>query len=168
MPVDTGSMLQVWAGSCHDRFGDDLGYVDVVGELDGFGSSQIRESLMGLAAVTGDLVVDTNSVSFIDTAGLRLIEAVFARAAIGGNTVWLHDPSSVVTRLMALVGVTDEIATCIPGQAGERQCCAVSAASFSSCPPAARNPSGVSRPRRLTPDGGSPDDPARMRDPLSS
>ncbi len=138
-PVGRASLLELRAGSCRDRFGEDVCYVQLSGELDAFTASQIGEPLSGITRLAGDLVIDTRLVSFIDSAGLRLLEDMFDRGAANYSSVWLHDPSRAVKRLMFLAGVDETLATCTTGHTGDDD---RRDASISGCPPATRSGRG--------------------------
>lgn len=136
MQVGRASLLELRAGSCLDRFGVDVCYVQLSGELDAFTASRIGGPLAGITGLAGDLVIDTRLVSFIDSAGLRLLEQMFDRGAANYSSVRLHDPSRVVYRLMRLAGVDETLATCNSGQTGDED---RRDASISGCPPATRS-----------------------------
>lgn len=149
MPVGRATLLRLRAGSCRDRFGDDVDYVQLSGELDAFTASQIGDSLTGITRFARDLVIDTTLISFIDSAGLRLLEDLFDRGAANNSHVSLHDPSRVVKQLMCLAGVDEALTTCTTGRTGDDDRCAPS---ISDCPPATRSGRGRVPSRGLTSD----------------
>ncbi len=130
-PSDREPRAQVRAGWCRDRYGDDVGYIELSGELDAFTASRIRDPLAGLVRFAGELVIDATKVSFIDSAGLRLLQDVSERVATNGHCVWLHNPSQTLTRLVELVGGDEMIPTCTPGNDSEHHCLAAPSPSIS-------------------------------------
>lgn len=68
------------------------------GDLDGDAVHDLT-GVAVVAGVDGNLVVDLSAVTFIDIAGLRLLEAL-----AGSGTVRYRAPSAAVERLLTVLG----------------------------------------------------------------
>ena len=88
--------------------------MEFVGELDVHAAGEIEGELGlvaglserdGRAAHGRELVLDLSGVSFIDSAGLRLLERLDDAVTARGGRVWLHDPSRVVLRLLEVLRI---------------------------------------------------------------
>jgi stage II sporulation protein AA (anti-sigma F factor antagonist) len=78
------------------------GRLRLVGELDFASAPQLRG---GLAALDGDVELDCSGVTFIDCAGLGVLEERQRACQAAGVRMYLVDPSPCVTTLVALVGL---------------------------------------------------------------
>lgn len=93
----------------HDA-GDGSTTVRLRGELDHEGVERVGAGLMkAAAACTGRLGVDTSAVSFVDSAGLRLLLRAHQTMADRGLRFGIDHPSSQMERLLALTGLDELI-----------------------------------------------------------
>lgn len=79
-------------------------YVNLIGELDLAVSDSAWESLRPLSKPGEDMVLDLSRVTFIDSRGLNVL--VRTINALKGGKLILKDPSSSVTRLLEISGLT--------------------------------------------------------------
>jgi anti-anti-sigma factor len=92
-----GTLLQVVAGQRPRE-------VHVVGELDASTTETLAEALDVPLKEDGDLVLDIAGLTFIDSAGIRLI--LIASQLLGDRgSVVLRSPTRMVRRVIALTGV---------------------------------------------------------------
>jgi anti-anti-sigma factor len=79
-------------------------------EVDAANQSRVSLDLLGAldayAPQVSGLIIDMSQTKFIDSAGLRALLAVQARAAGLGTAVWLAAPSQEVRRFLSLVDIT--------------------------------------------------------------
>lgn len=107
------ALLEMSAGACRSRSdARPAGWVALSGELDVFTASRIGDSLDNFCGLAGDVVIDASAVTFIDIAGLALLQRVLGRATCAGRAAWLHEPSGVVRRLTELPDVGDRVPVC--------------------------------------------------------
>ncbi|MGB3736861.1 MAG: STAS domain-containing protein [Ilumatobacter sp.] len=77
------------------------------GELDAFSAADVSDRVIALVDAADDVVVDASRVTFIDSAGLRLIEVMSDRIDRRSGRLWLHEASSCVVRLARLTHLSD-------------------------------------------------------------
>jgi anti-anti-sigma factor len=77
------------------------------GEIDASAVPRLAEAVEQLPGHAGAIVLDVKDVSFIDSSGLRVLIALAERARGEGRVVELDNPSSFVTRLLEITGLTD-------------------------------------------------------------
>lgn len=78
--------------------------VEIVGDLDAYAAGCITTAMTGVDGEMG-VVFDVGGVSFIDSHGLRYLETLRDDVVAGGGRVWLHEPSRVVRRLLAILDI---------------------------------------------------------------
>lgn len=109
-----GPNIVVELGAPRSRIALDVQlFVRIRGELDAFTADHIQHALLAAATESADLVIDLAGVTFVDNAGLRLLEHLSDRAHASGGRVRLHDPSRSVRRLIDLLGI-DRLDLCVP------------------------------------------------------
>lgn len=83
--------------------------VHLVGEID----SELRDQAsdtMGLALMHGlPVVVDATQATFADSSGIAFVLQLHLAAKEAGIPVSLRDPRGVLTAVLAIVGLDDEI-----------------------------------------------------------
>jgi anti-sigma B factor antagonist len=82
---------------------------DVTGDIDVSTVSGLRERLLGLADAGEPLIVDLNSVSFIDSTGLGVLVAVARRADARGGSLHAVCSRPPTRKLLWLTGVDRRI-----------------------------------------------------------
>ncbi|HWE56568.1 MAG TPA: STAS domain-containing protein [Acidimicrobiales bacterium] len=80
------------------------GRIRLAGELDFAGSPGLQSVL---ADVDGDIEIDCSQLTFIDSAGLRVLEERHRDCAAAGVHLALIDPPPCLTRLAGLLGYED-------------------------------------------------------------
>lgn len=78
--------------------------VRVIGELDASTAEILAGALREPLRQDGDLLLDVSELSFVDSAGIRLI-LVTCEALEGRGTVILRSPSGMVRRVIELTGI---------------------------------------------------------------
>lgn len=78
--------------------------VEIVGDLDAYAADCIATALTRVDGEM-DVVFDVGGVSFIDSHGLRYLETLRDDVVAGGGRVWLHEPSRMVRRLLAILDI---------------------------------------------------------------
>ncbi len=93
--------LAVSADSDHAR-------VDVAGEIDSATSPQLAAAIdEALRANTRRVEIDTSAVTFIDSAGLRVLVAAQRAAEEQGRRIEIVAPSETTERLLAITGLSE-------------------------------------------------------------
>ena len=98
--------------------GTTMAIVLLTGELDAFVAEQVEVPLRDFVRFAHRLVLDASGVSFIDRAGLRLLERLSRLAREAGGSMQLHDPSTQVVRLIRLVDAADSLDVCRSNDGG--------------------------------------------------
>lgn len=80
-------------------------FVEVIGELDAYAADSITSELERIDGAHG-VVLDLAEVSSIGRAGLRCLTAFLDKLVASKKTVWLHEPSRDVRRLLSIVEIT--------------------------------------------------------------
>lgn len=78
------------------------------GQIDSHTSAALAEALSRMDPDTS-VSVDLSAVTFVDSAGLRVIIRAHRRQASGGGDLWLVKPSEPVKRLLDITGLTTEL-----------------------------------------------------------
>lgn len=78
--------------------------LEIVGDLDAYAAGFIATAMTGVEGEMG-VVFEVGGVSFIDSAGLRCLETFRGDVLADEGRVWLHDPSRVVRRLLAILEI---------------------------------------------------------------
>lgn len=82
-------------------------------EVDAANEARVRLDLLGMfdayAPHVSGLIVDMTGTRFIDSAGLRALLVVRARAAELGAALWIAAPSQEVRRFLSLVDIAGSI-----------------------------------------------------------
>lgn len=100
------------ASSTTDSSGSTI--VVLSGELDHDGVAAVEGDVRRAAeAATGRLVLDAEDITFVDSAGLRLILQTQMTATERGVDFVLGRPSDNVVRLLELTGLDDVIRTAV-------------------------------------------------------
>jgi|GEM_PF-5149607 len=82
------------------------GVVALHGELDAHSARFAAQDLTDVVDGGDDLEVQTHGVTFIDSAGLELLEQVVAHVAATGGAVRFPAASGTVRRIVGLTGCT--------------------------------------------------------------
>lgn len=91
------------------RITADASRLVLVGEIDAHTAPELAVHLDPLPGTDGDVVVDVAGIEFIDSSGLRLIVETHQRAEGLSRRLVLQRPSSAVTRLFEISGLTDHL-----------------------------------------------------------
>lgn len=82
--------------------------VDVSGEIDSSTSPQLAEAIdRAMRANTRRVEIDASAVTFIDSAGLRVLVAAQRAAEEEGRHIAIVDPSETTQRLLEITGLTE-------------------------------------------------------------
>ncbi|HWH15464.1 MAG TPA: STAS domain-containing protein [Miltoncostaeaceae bacterium] len=88
---------------------DGRALVHVSGELDLATASRFQREL-GAALAAGPVVLDLAALEFIDSSGVRALDAVLRDADRGGRTLVVRDGiHENVRQILAITGVLDEL-----------------------------------------------------------
>lgn len=98
-PIADGITVELAAGLVLETAG---GRIRLAGELDLMGSQGFLDFLSEL---DGDIEVDCSELTFIDTAGLRVLEETHLACEAAGTHLSLIDPPLCVRRLVLLSGL---------------------------------------------------------------
>jgi anti-sigma B factor antagonist len=93
---------------------EDACLLRVGGELDAASAPDLSMHLRGASRDAGTTLVDLANVSFIDSAGLRVLLDESAAAAEIGHVVFVVRPSAVVRRLIHVTGSSGGLAVVPP------------------------------------------------------
>lgn len=77
------------------------------GDLDSYSAENLFAQLSAIIKAGSDLVVDLSALSFIDTAGLAVLDRIAQCLAEKGGSLRLADPSAPVRRLLSVTGLAD-------------------------------------------------------------
>jgi anti-sigma B factor antagonist len=111
VPVSTD--LEQLTVSCTETAGHVR--VDVAGDLDAYNSIHLRRVLDDLIrARVAAITVDLSGVTFIDSGGLGLLVFSQRTAYSNGVSLWVDQPSRVVTRLMTITGTLTRLVSQAP------------------------------------------------------
>ena len=94
--VDMGDRVTVSGGA--------NGVVVIAGELDAFSAPHAESALAELSS-TQDGHVDVSAMTFVDSAGLRVLVRHSERLRADGSSLHLHDASDALRRLIELTGL---------------------------------------------------------------
>lgn len=78
----------------------------LIGEIDASCIDSLSRHLNPLPGQTGDVTIQLDDIQFIDSSGLRVLIDAHQRAERLGRRVVMSQPSSVVTRLFEVSGLT--------------------------------------------------------------
>lgn len=92
----------------HIEVGDDC--LALVGEIDAHTVHVVSEALLPLPII-GDVRLDLDGVTFIDSSGIRVILDVHRQMAADGRRLVLLRPSASVIRLLGITGLTGHLYT---------------------------------------------------------
>jgi anti-sigma B factor antagonist len=82
--------------------------VVVAGEIDSATSPQLAAAIdEAMNANTRRIEIDASAVTFIDSAGLRVLVAAQRAAEDQGRRVYVVSPSETTERLLAITGLTE-------------------------------------------------------------
>jgi anti-sigma B factor antagonist len=81
----------------------------LVGEIDAHTAPDLAAHLDPLPGDNGDVVIDVAGIDFIDSSGLRLIVEAHQRAESTSRRLVVHQPSTTVTRLFEISGLTSHL-----------------------------------------------------------
>ena len=81
--------------------------LELTGELDHHTAPQVRDLLPGLHVEPGQqLVIDLGGLTFCDSSGITLLIAARNRALAAHGTIALASVPAMVSRIFAIVGLT--------------------------------------------------------------
>lgn len=85
--------------------------LSLVGELDPATAPALKERLAELAADTAvsSVVIDLSGITFLDSAGLRVLVAGREALRVGSGELVLRDPNSNVRRVLEVTGLSELI-----------------------------------------------------------
>lgn len=86
----------------------DLPVITLTGEIDAHTAPQLAECFVDLPG-DADVIVDMSGVQFMDSSGLRVIIDVHQRAATAGCQLVIRRPSTPVSRLFEISGLTSHL-----------------------------------------------------------
>jgi len=84
--------------------------LQLVGELDISTAPGLREQLMQLLIMDGDIVVDLSGLTFMDSSGISALIVAHKRARDQGRKMTLRRPAGAVAKVLAVSG-TDQVFT---------------------------------------------------------
>ncbi|MEJ7801176.1 MAG: STAS domain-containing protein [Ilumatobacter sp.] len=79
--------------------------LSVVGEIDAHTAPALATAISGCDQQT--VVVDMSAVEFVDSSGLRVLIEAHQAADEAGRSLQLSNPSTAVSRLLEISGVSD-------------------------------------------------------------
>lgn len=80
------------------------GMIAIAGEFDAFGAPLVESALAELPA-SRDALVDVSGVTFVDSAGLRVLVRHSERLRASGASLHLRDATDALRRLIELTGL---------------------------------------------------------------
>jgi anti-sigma B factor antagonist len=83
---------------------DDATILEVTGEIDGSSAPQLQEHIVALAQPGSKLLLDLSGVSFMSSAGLRVLLLLYRQISGGGGQVVLVGLSDALKDTMAATG----------------------------------------------------------------
>jgi anti-anti-sigma factor len=86
---------------------DDVLTVRLDGELDMAHAEWVEDTLGAAGAHHRQIAVQLDELSFLDSAGIRVLQSLKAQGEELGITVSFQEPSDVVRRALAAAGLTD-------------------------------------------------------------
>ncbi len=86
---------------------DDVLTVRLDGELDMAHAEWVEDTLGAAGAHHRQIAVQLDELSFLDSAGIRVLQSLKAQGEKLGITVSFQEPSGVVQRALAAAGLTD-------------------------------------------------------------
>jgi anti-sigma B factor antagonist len=89
---------------------DEQNCVAVAGEVDAETAPQLRDALLAALADAEAVVVDLDSVTFMDSSGLSALLVAHRAAEASGGTLRLRDVPGRVMKLLTITGL-DELLT---------------------------------------------------------
>lgn len=89
--------------------GDDAGSLRLTGELDVAEADGLIEHAAGMLPADGDLVLELDELTFMDSSGVRALVTI-AGMLPSGHRLVLADPTPAVRRVLDLVGVVGSTA----------------------------------------------------------
>jgi anti-sigma B factor antagonist len=96
---------------CSVSFADDLATIIPVGDIDVDSTSKLREVLQ-LAAVRPGItavVIELGGVTFMDSSALGLLVAARRNAQTRGASLHVRNPGPMVTMVLQITGLYDEL-----------------------------------------------------------
>jgi anti-anti-sigma factor len=84
------------------RAADDRSVIELEGELDLSGAPVVQERLREAQSSDAELIVDLSALTFIDSAGIRVLHQAQARSSAGGANLSFVRGTGQVQRVMAL------------------------------------------------------------------
>ena len=95
--------LQVLVSPCpRHRDDSDVAVVKIVGELDSYSAQLVEPALRRFVLFADDVAIDLSEVSFIDAAGLCLLNSL----AEGALAVRLENPGPRISHLFEIAGLS--------------------------------------------------------------
>jgi anti-sigma B factor antagonist len=83
------------------------GGITVAGEIDASTVTALAQALMPYPEGTTVFEVDMSAVEFIDSSGLRVLIQAHQHAVTNGQRLVIANPSSIVSRLFEVSGLTE-------------------------------------------------------------
>jgi anti-anti-sigma factor len=95
--------------------------IALTGEIDAHTVSTAQQSLLDAITVSGDVHLDLRAVTFIDSAGLRMIQVVAAHIlGTRRHVTLIAPPDTPARRLLEITGLTDVVPVTDTGPADIR------------------------------------------------
>ncbi len=79
------------------------------GELDPHTSPMLQRRIDDESTAASKVVLDFSAVTFVDSAGLRVIADTHRRLSEGGGQLIVKTPSPGLTKLLSLTGLADHV-----------------------------------------------------------
>ena len=92
---------------------------ELTGELDIASAPPLEELLVGVAAMTPEVVVRMSGVTFFDSSGVRLLVELQRSLETSGRRMAVGSPSPAVRRVLDMAGLTQHIHFVEAGQVAD-------------------------------------------------
>ncbi|GAA0423812.1 anti-sigma F factor antagonist [Acrocarpospora corrugata] len=83
--------------------------ITVTGDLDATTTAQLQDEVRAARTLSGDLIFDMAGMSFMDSAGIRVLLDAYHHARAHGGTVSVCAPRPSPRKVMELVGLAGHI-----------------------------------------------------------
>jgi anti-sigma B factor antagonist len=99
-----------WPVQVSTEVRDGVGFIAVVGEVDGSTSAELRDAFLAvLGDGARDLVIDCAELTFIDSSGLGALITANRAASLQFGSVTIRNPSAMVLRLLEITGLDSRL-----------------------------------------------------------
>jgi anti-anti-sigma factor len=88
----------------------EIHFIGLSGELDLANAAAVDQELIRVEATDAHVIcLDLSALTFIDSAGIRLLIVADARSRVDGNRLTLLRPPDSVLRVLLIAGVADRL-----------------------------------------------------------